>query len=432
MKVNKLIEIFEQQKLNSDLWKTLFHQSILLRKIEMGEISWERIVAITGTKLDAELKSILSARQLPDIRGSKQRNFILFLRKIGFSVSLLAEYFGHSKRHIRRLEERLHNGKFKKILHINKRNKVSLFKNSNVQNAISEILHQPPSLFGINRTTWTIDLLASVVESTKKPVEQKITNTVVSHAIRDMGYKFRKTKEVLTSNDPDYRSKLKDITNTLNRLGPYDRFFSIDEYGPVSVRHRGGRIRVKKGERAVVDQYQNSKGKVIMTAALELRNNQMSYFYSLKKDSEEMIRLADFLQQKYHYCRYLYFSWDAASWHSSKIFLKELDNLNDWNYRNKNQLPKIILKPLPARAQFLNVIESVFSGMSNSVIQNSNYDSVDEMKKAIDRYFEERNNFFRQNQHSAGNKIWGRERTKPTFSVSNNCKTPFFGKRNPA
>mgnify|MGYP000947922531 FL=1 len=293
-------------------------------------------------------------------------------------------------------------------------------------------MHQPPSLFGINRTTWTIDLLASVVENTKKPVEQKITNTIVSHAIRDMGYKFRKTKEVLTSNDPDYRSKLKNITNTLNRLGPYDRFFSIDEYGPVSVRHRGGRIRVKKGERAVVDQYQNPKGKVIMTAALELRNNQMSYFYSLKKDSEEMIRLADFLQQKYHYCRYLYFSWDAASWHSSSIFLKELDKLNDWDYRNKNQLPKIILKPLPARAQFLNVIESVFSGMSNSVIQNSNYDSVDEMKNAIDRYFAERNNFFRQNQHSAGNKIWGRERTKPTFSVSNNCKTPFFGKISPA
>lgn len=169
-----------------------------------------------------------------------------------------------------------------------------------------------------------------------------------------------------------------------------------------------------------------------MTAALELRNNQMSYFYSLKKDSEEMIRLADFLQQKYHYCRYLYFSWDAASWHSSSIFLKELDKLNDWDYRNKNQLPKIILKPLPARAQFLNVIESVFSGMSNSVIQNSNYDSVDEMKNAIDRYFAERNNFFWQNQHSAGNKIWGRERTKPTFSVSNNCKTPFFGKINPA
>jgi len=142
----------------------------------------------------------------------------------------------------------------------------------------------------------------------------------------------------------------------------------------------------------------------------------------------EMVRMEERLLTVFKRLEHM----DAASWHSSSMFLKELGKLNDWDYRNKNQLPKIILKPLPARAQFLNVIESVFSGMSNSVIQNSNYDSVDEMKKAIDRYFEERNNFFRQNQHSAGNKIWGRERTKPTFSVSNNCKTPFFGKCNPA
>jgi hypothetical protein len=43
------------------------------------------------------------------------------------------------------------------------------------------------------------------------------------------------------------------------------------------------------------------------------------------------------------------------------------------------------------RGNFLNVIESVFSGMARAVIQNSNYASVDEAKAAIDRYFEERN-----------------------------------------
>lgn len=37
--------------------------------------------------------------------------------------------------------------------------------------------------------------------------------------------------------------------------------------------------------------------------------------------------------------------------------------------------------PLPKRAQFLNVIESVFSGMARAVIQNSDYASVDEAPK---------------------------------------------------
>jgi hypothetical protein len=45
--------------------------------------------------------------------------------------------------------------------------------------------------------------------------------------------------------------------------------------------------------------------------------------------------------------------------------------------------------PLPSGAQFLNVIESVFSGMSRAIIHSSNYPTLDYSKAAIDRYFEE-------------------------------------------
>jgi hypothetical protein len=50
--------------------------------------------------------------------------------------------------------------------------------------------------------------------------------------------------------------------------------------------------------------------------------------------------------------------------------------------------------PLPSGAQFLNVIESVFSGMSRAILHNSDYKSVDECKEAIDRYFKDRNSAF--------------------------------------
>jgi hypothetical protein len=62
--------------------------------------------------------------------------------------------------------------------------------------------------------------------------------------------------------------------------------------------------------------------------------------------------------------------------------------------------------PLPSNAQFLNVIESVFSGMKKAVIHNSNYRSPEEMKEAISRHFRERNAFFSENPRRAGNKIW--------------------------
>lgn len=82
--------------------------------------------------------------------------------------------------------------------------------------------------------------------------------------------------------------------------------------------------------------------------------------------------------------------------------------------------------PLPARAQFLNVIESIFSGMSRAIIQNSDYQSVDDAKAAVDRYFNERNAHFRDHPRRAGAKVWGKEPGPPTFLEFNNCKDPRF------
>ena len=57
--------------------------------------------------------------------------------------------------------------------------------------------------------------------------------------------------------------------------------------------------------------------------------------------------------------------------------------------------PVVKTAPLPAGAQFLNVIESVFSGMARAIIHNSDYGSVEAAKDAIDRYYAERNEYFR-------------------------------------
>ena len=161
-----------------------------------------------------------------------------------------------------------------------------------------------------------------------------------------------------------------------------------------------------------------------MTAALELSTNQVTHFYSLKKDSQEMIKLVEILIQKYSGCRKIYLSWDAASWHSSKDLLDKISTVNKYGYRQTNNTPLVKIAPLPSRAQFLNVVESVFSGMSYSIIQNSNYNSVEEAKKAIDRYFLERNEHYRNNPKRAGGKLWGNERVYPQFIEGQNCKNP--------
>jgi hypothetical protein len=52
--------------------------------------------------------------------------------------------------------------------------------------------------------------------------------------------------------------------------------------------------------------------------------------------------------------------------------------------------PNIKVTPLPSKAQFLNVIESVFAGMKKAVICNSDYATPHDMQGAISRHFEEK------------------------------------------
>ena len=183
---------------------------------------------------------------------------------------------------------------------------------------------------------------------------------------------------------------------------------------------------VGPGEYPTVPQFQRSKGRLIITAALELSRNQVTHFYSSGKNTSEMARLLDVLLEKYRNCTKLYLSWDAGGWHASKRFKKKLAAVNKTTFRKQNRTPAVDVAPLPTRAQFLNVIESVFSGLAVSVIHNSDYNSVDDAKAAIDRYFHDRNMYFQKYPRRAGNKIWGEERVVGVFKESNNCKNSRF------
>jgi transposase len=351
----------------------------------------------------------------------RKRALVITYSLIGAPPSLIAQFLGLSEHAIREFVSRFKSRDAPELFRRPPKSTRTADR-EDLKARLFAIMHAPPIDYDVNRTTWTIRLLRE--QLAKEGF--KVGETITSEIIRAAGYNFRKTREVLTSNDPDYRVKLKRITRILRRLGPNDRFFSVDEYGPFSVRQHGGRRRVRRGEYPTIPQYQSSKGRIIITAALELSRNQITHFYSGKKDTQEMIALLQRLLKEYTGYRRIYFSWDAASWHSSKRFLSEVRRINSPQYRKLNNTPVVKLAPLPARAQFLNVIESVFSGMSRSIIQNSDYESVAAAKAAIDRYFRERNEHFLRNPKRAGNKIWGKELVKSKFSESNNCRDPRF------
>ena len=121
--------------------------------------------------------------------------------------------------------------------------------------------------------------------SNSKNVRLFATRVNIRAIIKNGGYKFRKARKVLTSNDPDYRKKLQEITNILRDLKPDEKFFSVDEFGPFAVKIQGGRSLTKPGEMRTVPQFQKSKGKLILTAALELSENQVTRLQEAQRTS---------------------------------------------------------------------------------------------------------------------------------------------------
>ena len=200
----------------------------------------------------------------------------------------------------------------------------SKFRDQKIKDAVLSLLHSPPSIHDVNRTSWKYADLQRVL----KGQGIKLARATIRKIIRSTGFQWRKARSVLTSNDPHYREKVDRIKSVLSNLGPKERFFSIDEFGPFAIKMRGGLVLCDPDKVPVIPQYQKSKGSLIVTSALELSANQVTHFYSSKKDTEEMLKLIDVLLLQYRDCERLYLSWDAASWHDSAQLLDRVAAVN--------------------------------------------------------------------------------------------------------
>jgi transposase len=352
--------------------------------------------------------------------SDRNRSMVVIASCRGLNAQLVCNFLGISKNTRRKYLRSFRNEGCKTLF--SRQIKVARkFEDERLKLAVFGLLHEPPSNYSINRTTWIMSDLTRVLRETGHPacaaVIRKITKTA--------GYRWRKARVALTSSDPNYTEKLGRIRSILSRLGSDEAFFSIDEFGPFAVKMTPGRKLSTPGEQRVVPQWQKSRGCMIMIAALELSGNQVTHFYSPKKNTVEMVRMMECLVQQYGDRRKLYLSWDAASWHISKSLHRRITDHNA-AIIGGSYGPTVETAPLPAGAQFLNVVESVFSGMARSIIHNSDYKTLDDAKAAIDRYFADRNAHFAEHPRRAGKKIWGEEREAPEFSLANNCKDPRY------
>lgn len=269
-------------------------------------------------------------------------------------------------------------------------------------NRILELLHNKPTFFGINRTNWTQPALLAAYS---RSFNETIGRRTLTRLLQQVGYKWRKARRVLTSPDPCYHEKVELLLATLHSLASDEVFFFLDEWGPVQVKKRGGRAYRRGNLVTEIPRHQTPRGTVSLVGALSATTNRMTWHFVDTKNSSAMLDLIEILFNQYPGTRRLYVTWDAVAFHNSASLLDTLDQFNEVSLRSSCG-PVLELVPLPTSAQFLNVVEGVLSGMTRAVVDNSDYPSTDEMKRAISRHFVERNEHFQNNPRRAGKKIW--------------------------
>ena len=165
-----------------------------------------------------------------------------------------------------------------------------------LSDAVFALLHTPPRASGFNRTSWRLEDLHAELKKQGVITTPRSIRTVIKLA----GYQWKKARVTLTSADPEYREKLDALRKTLSDLRPDEAFFSVDEFGPFSIKMHGGKALMPPGSVRHIPQWQNIKGSLILTAALELSRNQTTYFFSSCKNTEETCKLIDKLRRQYH------------------------------------------------------------------------------------------------------------------------------------
>ncbi|MFC6637034.1 hypothetical protein [Sulfitobacter sediminilitoris] len=96
-------------------------------------------------------------------------------------------------------------------------------ENEELKAAVFRVLHQPPRDHAINRTSWIMRDLRTVLSRQGFPVSHQVLRQI----IRGAGWKWRKARIVLTSTDPEYRKKLSMVQKILANLASDEAFFQL-------------------------------------------------------------------------------------------------------------------------------------------------------------------------------------------------------------
>jgi len=147
-----------------------------------------------------ELRTASKNRKDPDF-ARRARSVLLFAE--GRKYSFICEALSVSKEAVR-LWLRAYEAKGIAGLMDQPRPGKPRIKSKQIEEAVEEIIHRPPSEFGFDRSTWSLESIAEYV-LTSRGVQVGLQT--VRDVLTEKGYRWRRAKHSIISPDPDYQAK---------------------------------------------------------------------------------------------------------------------------------------------------------------------------------------------------------------------------------
>jgi len=177
----------------------------------------------------------------------------------------------------------------------------------------------------------------------------------------------------MVSSDPRYEEKKERILQLYNNPPDDGVVVSFDEKGSITLKEYGGSSWSLEQERRVPDR-QKTRGRVELAAAYFPHTGRIFTRFSEKKSSRELIELLKEVRSQYPDGK-LYVILDNHRMHKSKELKAHLavDCAIELVYT-------------PTTSSWLNAIEQVFASIQKWVLNNSSFQTVEEVTGMIERH----------------------------------------------
>jgi hypothetical protein len=183
--------------------------------------------------------------------SDRNRSMVVLASRRGLSGRVICDFLSidlkSCSRYLRTFERGGVSALFKRQTKSNRK-----FDDKTLKKAVFSLLHEPLTTSIVRHGLCPICIGSC---GKRDPACPEVIRTITKAA----GYRWRKARIVLTSNDPAFSEKLDRIRSILSNLGSDEAFFSIDEFGPFAVKTKPGRMLTAPGKQRIVSQWQKSK-----------------------------------------------------------------------------------------------------------------------------------------------------------------------------